>query len=321
MKKTLCSLIIAILCSCCAFADTVSHDNSTSNIVCKKNIKRSSVTVTEAREINGFHSIKVSDGIMAIVSQSDTWSVEVSADKNLIDHVKTSKSGGILYISYNGIDRVNNVSRTIVRISCPEIRYIKANSAADIMFKGTIRGEKIHADISSAASFVGDIEYETGKFQVSNAADISLSGYCNECKIITSSASEISLEGTYQNLAISSSSSSCTAFLPHVKGNALTINASSTASFKGLVTYDTVAISTSSCAEVILSGECHLCDIQASSGSKVNTTNMPSTVCNVKATSASSVSVLSLESISAHTSQSAELRYVGTPSHIDIREK
>ena len=87
MKKTLCSLIIAILCSCCAFADTVSHDNSTSNIVCKKNIKRSSVTVTEAREINGFHSIKVSDGIMAIVSQSDTWSVEVSADKNLIAQI------------------------------------------------------------------------------------------------------------------------------------------------------------------------------------------------------------------------------------------
>lgn len=311
---------IAILWSCCAFAGTASND-TTSDIVYKKNIKRSNVIVTETRDVSGFHGIEVSAGIMAIVTQSDTWSVEVSADKNLIDHVKTSKSGGILHISYTGIDRVNNFSRTIVRISCPEIRHVEASSAADIMFKGTIRGEKIHADISSAASFVGDLEYETGNFHVSSAADISLSGYCNECKITTSSASEISLEGTYPKLTISSSSASCTAFLPHVKGNELEINASSSASFKGLVTYDTVAISTSSCAEVILSGECMQCDIKASSGSKVNTTNMPAEVCNVEVSSASDVSIFSSESLSARISKLADFRYVGNPSHIDIRNK
>ena len=109
-------------------------------------IRPAKKSVTQRREVRRFEEIAASSGITVLVRQADEWTVEVSADKNIIDRVQTEVVGNTLRIRYRNNTSINGRHEpTVVRVSCPVLTNISATSGADITLTGRSRHSTLTA--------------------------------------------------------------------------------------------------------------------------------------------------------------------------------
>ena len=91
---------------------------------CQKMVTGNDISATESRNLNGsFNSIEVSTGIDLYLTQSQTTSISVKADKNIMEFINTEIEGETLkllehaaeqlYLSPRACHRILKVSRTI----------------------------------------------------------------------------------------------------------------------------------------------------------------------------------------------------------------
>ncbi|MFR7707951.1 MAG: head GIN domain-containing protein [Alistipes inops] len=107
-------------------------------------IRPAKKSVTQRREVRRFEEIAASSGITILVRQADEWTVEVSADKNIIDRVQTEVVGKTLRIRYRNNTSINGRHEpTVVRVSCPVLTNISATSGTDITFTNLFEGEAL----------------------------------------------------------------------------------------------------------------------------------------------------------------------------------
>lgn len=92
--------------------------------------------------------------------------VEVSADKNIIDRVQTEVVGNTLRIRYRNNTSINGRHEpTVVRVSCPVLTNISATSGTDITFTNLFEGEALTVHATSAARIEGAIRYAVSCFR------------------------------------------------------------------------------------------------------------------------------------------------------------
>jgi len=127
---------------------------------------------TETRDISGFKGVDVSGVFeVEIVAQKD-FGVQVEADENLLQYIRTEVDGGVLEISTS--KRIKSSSGLKVRISAPDIEKLEISGAAKVSV----------ADLNNAG-----LELET-----SGASKINLSGVTDKLVIDVSGASSIDAE-------------------------------------------------------------------------------------------------------------------------------
>lgn len=120
-------------------------------------------TGTDARKGNGdvvereidlkdFQEV-VSTDIDTTISQGESFSVSVSADSNLQDHIKVSKEGGVLAIK---LENGQYQDATIkVDVVMPDLRKLTQRGAADLKFSGFDQST-LELNIAGAGTVTGD---------------------------------------------------------------------------------------------------------------------------------------------------------------------
>jgi hypothetical protein len=131
------------------------------NISVFSKVKGSGNIQTEKREITDFNSVKTGGAITVdIVAQRD-FNVEVEADDNLLEHIKTEIKGDTLKIYTEGSISTRNPIR--VRIAMPQIESLDISGASTGTLTN-VKNESLTIDASGASKI--RIDGETGDLNV-----------------------------------------------------------------------------------------------------------------------------------------------------------
>lgn len=206
-------------------------------------INGSGNVVTKGRDLKDFTKIEVSRALDCEVYQSDNFKVEVIADDNLVNHIKTEVRNGKLKIS-SDYGNYRNVKSKLIRVYLPIIDVLEATSAANMSTKTTIKSNEILIKSSSAADINATVESEKIKLESTSGSDITASGKAIDLYTQSSSGSDINAEKLLaNNINAQSTSGSDTTINPILN---LTAKASSGSSIKYIKTPKSISKQTSS---------------------------------------------------------------------------
>ncbi len=140
--------------------------------------------VVRQREVVGsFQDIAVSTGIRVEIEQSEENSVEVSADKEIVDRVQTEVEGNTLRILYRpGTSLRGTLTRTLVRVRCAELTGVSAASGAAVTFAEGIESDRLELKATSGARIDGEVQTDDLILSPTSGANLTLTGYTLRCK-------------------------------------------------------------------------------------------------------------------------------------------
>ena len=149
-----------------------------------RGIKGSGNTASEVRDLKGFKTVEVGGVFKVEITAQKDFSVEVSADDNLLEKIRTEVEDGVLKISTES--RVNPSSPMIVRVSAPNIEHLDVSGVANVT--------------------VSDLKNSSFGLDTSGASKINLAGESDKVEIKVSGASKIDAENLRSRAATVDSS-------------------------------------------------------------------------------------------------------------------
>ncbi len=149
----------------------------------------------EARNVSGFHAIKVSHGIELIIKQGTTEAVAVSAStKEYRDNIKTEVVGGVLKIYFDTQWYKNwNSSGKKLRayVSFKQLDMLHGSSGSFTTIDGTFSGMDVKIELSSGAGLKGVIEASSLSIDNSSGATAHISGKTQNANLEASSGAGV----------------------------------------------------------------------------------------------------------------------------------
>jgi hypothetical protein len=213
MKKYISSIVlIAVLISLMAFAGCVRVDMA----------EKSGPLSTQTYDNTGFTGVDVGSALDLEITQGDSYSVTITAGKNIFDHIHVTQSDNILKISITSWSFGWWWGRSTprVNITMPVLNYLELSGASSGTAKGFKSGEDFIADVSGASDL--NLDMETGRFTatVSGASNIKGRLTATGSDIDISGASDINLTGSGGDIKLQSSGASTAALMYYPVNNA-----------------------------------------------------------------------------------------------------
>lgn len=170
--------------------------------------KGSGNMASEVREIADFRKVDVGGVFQVEITAQKDFHVEIEADDNLLQYVKTEVSGGELEISMDKRVKTHNPIR--VRISAPNIDGVEASGASKVNLTN-LKNAELSVDSSGASKF--SVAGETGNLiiDVSGASQIDAGGLsAATANIDASGASHVNVNVASELIADASGASRIT---------------------------------------------------------------------------------------------------------------
>ena len=165
--------------------------------------------VTEEMDFSDFTIVEVGSAFEVEITQSDSYSVSITADDNLLDYIQVSKTGDTLTIGLKSGYSYQSLTLR-AKITMPELYELELSGATRGSVEGFSSSHRFILGLSGASSLdmfdmsAGDIEIDlSGASRVTG--DITASG---DAPFTLSGASTIELEGTANDLLIGASGAS-----------------------------------------------------------------------------------------------------------------
>jgi hypothetical protein len=148
---------------------------------------------TEDYAFAGFTGIEISSAFQFEIKQSSSYSINVTADDNVIDYVQVSQEGQTLKIRLGGLPTLRSVTLR-ASVTLPKLRGLTVSGAS----RGTVSDfnstEGLNVTVSGASRLTGDVTAGDVEFDVSGASTIQLRGSADDMIAGVSGASRFSLD-------------------------------------------------------------------------------------------------------------------------------
>ncbi|MGP8079860.1 MAG: GIN domain-containing protein [Dehalococcoidales bacterium] len=165
--------------------------------------------VEKTYDFSGFTAVHLSDAFQYQITQSDTYSITVSAYQSMLDHLEIHQSGNTLYIGLKfGLFGFNDNGNTGITITMPQLNKLDLSGACTGNTAGFNSNSDFEADLSGASQLNLDLTAGKTILDASGASDITgdlTSGYT---EITLSGASRCELTGSAANTTIEASGAS-----------------------------------------------------------------------------------------------------------------
>lgn len=165
----------------------------------------------EIRKVASFSAIDVSSGIDLYLRMGDTQKVQVVADDDIIDKIKTVVKDGTLriYMKQSGWFNIRVNKTRKVYVSVTDLVRLHASAGSDVETEGQLKGEKLSVSASSGSDVKLDVFYRDFSISTSSGSDAKLKGKVKYLKAESSSGSDIhasDLEAKFGKISASSGS-------------------------------------------------------------------------------------------------------------------
>jgi hypothetical protein len=145
--------------------------------------------VSEKRSVSSFDEIKVSSGIDVFITQGNKEALEVVADDNLLEFIKTEVSSGCLRI-YTDVNIRHSKSRE-VHLVYRQLRSINISSAGDVKGTNKMKANDLDIHLSSAGDLELTVSADQINCDISSSGDAHISGTADELDADLSSAGDL----------------------------------------------------------------------------------------------------------------------------------
>ncbi len=108
--------------------------------------------VTETRNTGNFTGVSVEFGGKVNVYIGSPLKVEVTAQQNILDVLRTTVSGGVLQIDYKNGVWVKNNSDVVVNITMPYTDYLKLSGSGDLDLIGKAVSNSLNVQVSGSGN-------------------------------------------------------------------------------------------------------------------------------------------------------------------------
>ena len=147
----------------------------------------------EVRNVSTFSGIKVSGGIDLYLSQSDNYSVAVSANEEKYrNNIKTEVKNGILVIWYDNDRKLNSGNKNLrAYVSFKDIESLEASGACDVDINGTLSANTMLLKLSGACEIKGTVKISNLTLELNGASTAKVDGTAQNLKLNASGASDV----------------------------------------------------------------------------------------------------------------------------------
>jgi hypothetical protein len=145
--------------------------------------------IVEQRNIGDFSKLEISGDFKVLIFQSDSSSMSIMADDNIIPHVKQKISGDVLTIELD--EDICDGGPVAISLSSKTWNAIKASGAVEVIGESKITAQDFELDLSGATDVALVLEAARLTTNTSGAAEISLKGQSRQHFIETSGSSTI----------------------------------------------------------------------------------------------------------------------------------
>ena len=190
MKKTV-IIVIAIVAVVAIVSTVIALKGWPAGLIGSGNLE------TESYAFSDFTELEIGSAFEFEVVQSSSYSINITADDNVMDYVQVSKDGQTLKIGLRtglGIF-LGPVSATLrASVTMPQVRQFTASGASHGTVSGFSSTEDLDITVSGASRVTGDVTAGNVQFGISGASTIQLEGSANDIDANVSGASHLSLD-------------------------------------------------------------------------------------------------------------------------------
>ncbi len=193
--------------------------------------------ITQEMDATDFTKVEISHVFQAKVTRSDSFSVAITVDDNLLEYIVVRKSGNTLRI-YLKAGYAYISTTKMVEITMPKLDKLSLSGASQSEVSGFRSSDDLEFEASGASSLnIDDLKAGDTGFEISGASDVSGGIEISEGSFNVSGASSIDLEGFASDISIEVSGASRANLANFSVSNAtvrisgasvVTVNASST---------------------------------------------------------------------------------------------
>jgi hypothetical protein len=194
MNKTIIIVIAIVVAAAAAISIVVALRGWPGGLVGSGNLE------TEEYAFTDFTEVEISSAFEFEIDQSSSYSINVTADDNVMDYVQVSQDGQTLKI---GLRRFISIGPVTLRasVTLPQLHGLTVSGAS----RGTISDfsstEDLEIKVSGASRVTGDVAAGDVEFGISGASTIQLEGSANDIDANVSGASHFNLDAFTVNNA------------------------------------------------------------------------------------------------------------------------
>jgi len=148
--------------------------------------------VTEDRQVGDFKGIDVGGTFDVTLEKGSKTAVKIEADKDMMEHIKTEVSNGILHIKLvkKGV-KIKKVKDMNVTITFVNMEVIEASGAVTIESESVIDGSSLKLEFSGASDAELNVEVEKLETEISGATSLEIKGSAADHFINVSGAANL----------------------------------------------------------------------------------------------------------------------------------
>ncbi len=152
-----------------------------------KGIKGDGDVIKNQREISSFNGIDVGGAFKVFLTQGSIEKLEVEADANLMDVIKTEVKGGTLYISTK--EDIRDYEALNIYLTFKEIDEMEISGACQVTGEGKFTFSDLEMDCSGASTVELKLSANTMELDCSGASNMTLYGSVQKVEMDVSGAS------------------------------------------------------------------------------------------------------------------------------------
>ncbi|MGZ3927169.1 MAG: head GIN domain-containing protein [Mucilaginibacter sp.] len=159
------------------------------------------VAKIEDRHLSGFNAVSLGGSFDVYITQGSTESVKVEAPDNVIDHIITEVSGGVLKIynkhddGFHWGDLFGSHKKMAIYVTAKDLNSISVSGSGDIFFKEGIHTNSLKLRVSGSGDMTGRVDVKTLETSISGSGDIKISGRADNSTVSVGGSGDFSGRG------------------------------------------------------------------------------------------------------------------------------
>lgn len=159
-----------------------------------KEIKGNGQIEKESRQPGNFEGIQTCCSMEVYVRKGSSYEVQIEADENLLEHIRTEVNQGQLLIRPKEGASLQPSQRIKVYLSMPDLLSLEASSSSRVLIEDTFPSSSLQLEVSSSAAVELPFEGEDLRIEGSSSGKIKLSGEAQQTRIEVSSSCRVDAE-------------------------------------------------------------------------------------------------------------------------------
>ena len=145
--------------------------------------------VSDIRTVNNFNELKISGGLDVIINFGNDPGIEVLADENLQEIIRTDVNGKTLVIKPE--KSIIRAASKKIYLNVPSLNSVDISAAANVEGQNKLRTEKLSINVSSAGKLYLEVSAEKMDIDISSSGNAEIKGQTAYMNVNISSAGDL----------------------------------------------------------------------------------------------------------------------------------